>query len=171
MGPILFNIYINNIALAAGASYIHLYADDTIIYRSSASLTTALDSLQASFNKIQQILSSFHVVLNINKTKCLTFKRNLALADCPPKTLSLDGCVIDFVPCYKYLRIWLVNKLSFITHISVLLSKVKSHVDFLCNKSSFSLSVKHRLVKITLLPTLDYGVVFRRCVSTLFFTN
>ena len=34
LGPTLFSVYINDVALAAGDSLIHLYADDTILYTS-----------------------------------------------------------------------------------------------------------------------------------------
>ena len=32
LGPTLFSVYINDVALAAGDSLIHLYTDDTILY-------------------------------------------------------------------------------------------------------------------------------------------
>uniref|UniRef100_A0AAZ3P160 Reverse transcriptase domain-containing protein n=1 Tax=Oncorhynchus tshawytscha TaxID=74940 RepID=A0AAZ3P160_ONCTS len=38
LGPTLFSVYINDVALAAGDSLIHLYADDTILYTSGPSL-------------------------------------------------------------------------------------------------------------------------------------
>ena len=44
LGPILFSVYINDVALAAGDSLIHLYADDTILYTSGSSLDTVLTS-------------------------------------------------------------------------------------------------------------------------------
>uniref|UniRef100_A0A8C7CDY6 Reverse transcriptase domain-containing protein n=1 Tax=Oncorhynchus kisutch TaxID=8019 RepID=A0A8C7CDY6_ONCKI len=53
LGPTLFSVYINEVALAAGESLIHLYADDTILYTSGPSLDTVLTTLQASFNAIQ----------------------------------------------------------------------------------------------------------------------
>ncbi len=71
LGPILFNIYVNDIALAAGYSHVHLYADDTIIYTFSSSLTSTLSLLQASFTHIQYAFSSLQLVLNTNKTKPL----------------------------------------------------------------------------------------------------
>ena len=40
IGPTLFSVYINDVALAAGDSLIHLYADDTILYTSGPSLDT-----------------------------------------------------------------------------------------------------------------------------------
>ena len=45
LGPTLFSVYINDVALAAGDSLIHLYADDTILYTTGYSLDTVLTSL------------------------------------------------------------------------------------------------------------------------------
>ena len=49
----LFFVYINDFALAAGDSLIHLYADDILLYTSGPSLDTVLTNLQTSFNAIQ----------------------------------------------------------------------------------------------------------------------
>ena len=40
LGPTLFSVYINDVALAAGESLIHLYADDTTLYTSGTYLDT-----------------------------------------------------------------------------------------------------------------------------------
>jgi hypothetical protein len=40
LGPTLFSIYVYDIALAAGFSLIHLYADDTILFTSGHYLDT-----------------------------------------------------------------------------------------------------------------------------------
>ena len=53
LGPTLFSVYINDAALAAGDSLIHLYADGTLLYTSGPSLDTVLTNLQTSFNAIQ----------------------------------------------------------------------------------------------------------------------
>ena len=42
LGPTLFSVYINDVALAVGDSLIHPYADDTILYTSGPSLDTLL---------------------------------------------------------------------------------------------------------------------------------
>ena len=50
LGPTLFSVYINDVALAAGDFLIEIYADDTILYTSGLSLDTVLTNLQASFS-------------------------------------------------------------------------------------------------------------------------
>ena len=63
LGPTLFSIYINDVALAAGYSLIHLYADDTIFY-TSGPLDTVLTNLQTSFNAIQLFFRGLQLILN-----------------------------------------------------------------------------------------------------------
>uniref|UniRef100_A0A8C7KU43 Reverse transcriptase domain-containing protein n=1 Tax=Oncorhynchus kisutch TaxID=8019 RepID=A0A8C7KU43_ONCKI len=69
LGPTLFSVYINDVALAAGDSLIHLYADDTILYTSGPSLDTVLSNLQTSFNAIQHSFRGLQLLLNASKTK------------------------------------------------------------------------------------------------------
>ena len=83
LGPTLFSVYINDVALAAGDSLIHLYADDTILYTSGPSLDTVLTNLQTSFNAIQLSFCGLQLLLNTSKTKCMLFNRSLAAPACP----------------------------------------------------------------------------------------
>jgi hypothetical protein len=64
LGPTLFSVYINDVALAAGDSLIHLHADDTILYTSGPSLDFVLTYLQTSFNAIQHSFSGLQLFLN-----------------------------------------------------------------------------------------------------------
>ncbi len=85
---------------------------------------------------------------------------------CPFKISSLDGSELQFVNSYKYLGIWLDSSLSSDTHMNILLSKVRSRIGFLYrNKVSFIHSSKHILIKMSVLPFLDYGDVIYRSSS------
>uniref|UniRef100_A0A674E5U0 Reverse transcriptase domain-containing protein n=1 Tax=Salmo trutta TaxID=8032 RepID=A0A674E5U0_SALTR len=166
LGPTLFSVYINDVALAAGESLIHLYADDTILYTSGPSLDTVLTTLQTSFNAIQLSFRGLQLLLNTSKTKCMLFNRSLPAPARPSSITSLDGSNLEFVDNYKYLGVWLDCKLSFQTHINHLQSKVKSRIGFLFrNKASFTHAAKHTLVKLTILPILDFGDVIYKIAS------
>ena len=66
----------------------------------------------------------------------------------------------------KYLGVWLDCKLSFQTHIKHLQSKIQSRNGFLFrNKASFTHAAKHTLVKLTILPILDFGDVNYKIAS------
>jgi len=91
LGPTLFSIYINDVALAAGDSMIHLYADDTILYTAGPVLDTVLNNLQESFNNIQHSFCSFQLLLNSSKTKVMFFNRSHTVLDCSKSILTQDG--------------------------------------------------------------------------------
>ena len=104
LGPTLFSVYINEVALAAGDYLIHLYADDTILYTSGTSLDTSVNAIQLSFHGLQ-------LLLNASKTKCMLFNRLL-----PAPACTLDGSDLEYVDIYKYLGVWLtVNSPSRLT--------------------------------------------------------
>uniref|UniRef100_A0A8C7RJN6 Reverse transcriptase domain-containing protein n=1 Tax=Oncorhynchus mykiss TaxID=8022 RepID=A0A8C7RJN6_ONCMY len=164
LGPTLFSVYINEVALAAGESLIHLYADDTILYTSGPSLDTVLTTLQASFNAIQLSFRGLQLLLNTSKTKCMLFNRSLSAPARLSNITTPDGSDLEYVDNYKYLGVWLDCKLSFQTHIKHLQSKVKSRIGFLFrNKTSFTHAAKH--VKLTILPILDFGDVIYKIAS------
>jgi hypothetical protein len=91
LGPTLFSVYINDVALAAGDYLIHLYADDTILYTSGASLDTVLTNLQTSFNAIQHSFLGLQLLLNASKTKCISFNRSLTAPASPTSITTVDG--------------------------------------------------------------------------------
>jgi hypothetical protein len=67
LGPTLFSVYINDVALAAGDALIHLYADNTILYTSGPSLDTVLTNLQTSFSALQLSFRGLQLLLIVSK--------------------------------------------------------------------------------------------------------
>ena len=168
LGPTLFSVYINDVALAAGESLIHLYPDDTILYTSGPSLDTVLTTLQASFNAIQLSFRGLQLLLNTSKTKCMLFNRSLPAPTRLSNITTLDGSDLEYVDNYKYLGVWLDCKLSFQTHIKHLQSKIKSRISFLYrNKAFFTHAAKLTPVKLTILPILDFGDVIYNIASNI----
>uniref|UniRef100_A0A4W5JJP9 Reverse transcriptase domain-containing protein n=1 Tax=Hucho hucho TaxID=62062 RepID=A0A4W5JJP9_9TELE len=95
LGRILFSVSINDVALAAGDSLIHLYADDTILYTSGPSLDTVLTNLQTSFNAIQHSFRGLQLLLNASKTKCMLFNRSLPAPARPTSITTMDGSDLE----------------------------------------------------------------------------
>uniref|UniRef100_A0A8C7MEU3 Reverse transcriptase domain-containing protein n=1 Tax=Oncorhynchus kisutch TaxID=8019 RepID=A0A8C7MEU3_ONCKI len=166
IGPTRFSVYINDVALVAGDSLIHLYADDTILYTSGLSLDTVLTNLQTSFNAVQLSFRGLQLLLNSSKTKCKLFNRSLPAPIRLSSITNLDGSDLEYVDNYQYLGVWLDCKISFQTHIKHLQSKMKSRICFLFrNKASFTHAAKHTLVKLNILPILDFGNVIYKIAS------
>ena len=62
-------------------------------------------------------------------------------------------------------RSWLDCKLSFQTQIKHLQPKIKSGIGFLFHNKGSTPAAKHTLVKLTILPTLDFGDVIYKIAS------
>ena len=116
LGPVLFTIYINKIVSSLCDCQIHLYADDTILYCTADSATLAIEKLQRSFNTIQHSFNSLKLTLNDKKTKLMIFSNtpNIDLSNLCITTTN--GSSIEQVSEYKYLGIWLDDKLNFKHH-------------------------------------------------------
>uniref|UniRef100_A0A4W5R7G9 Tc1-like transposase DDE domain-containing protein n=1 Tax=Hucho hucho TaxID=62062 RepID=A0A4W5R7G9_9TELE len=99
----------------------------------------------------------------------MLFNRSLPAPARPTSITTLDGSDLEYVDNYKYLGVWLDCKLSFQTHIKHLQSKIKSRIGFLFrNKASFTHAAKLALVKLTILPILDFGdVIYKTASNTL----
>ena len=63
---------------------------------------------------------------------------------------------------WQYLGVWLDCKLSFQTNIKILQSKIKSRISFLFRNKA---SAKLTLLKLTILPILDFGDVIYKIAS------
>lgn len=96
----------------------------------------------------------------------MIFNRTHSVSSCPINITTLNGSKLEYVEKYKYLGVWLDPSLSFQTHINHLQSKIKSRIGFLFrNKASFTLPAKQALVKMTIIPMLDFSDVVYRTAS------
>lgn len=91
---------------------LHLSADDTVIYANAPSLIQAVEELQTAFKSLLTSLYGLKLILTAQKTKLITFTR----ARSQPEMVSIltsGGTPIEKVLFYKYLGLWLDNKLSY----------------------------------------------------------
>lgn len=116
LGPVLFTIYINNITSSITNCNAHLYADDTVLYCFSNTAHSATQILQQAFDNLQNALCNLKLVLNANKTKYMLFSRARDIVDIADNGLhvaTINGHSIERVSQYKYLGIWLDQKVNF----------------------------------------------------------
>ena len=125
IGPLLFIIYANDLpAVFPGTS---LFADDTTLLTSSASLTGLKNNLRAGIQEVLSWMSSWRLSPNLSKTKIMLF---------PPQreftTLTRANFPnpIDILSSHKHLGIVIDSALSWVPHI-----------EYICKKSSKSLGI------------------------------
>ncbi len=155
LAPLLFSIFINELGQVIKSAKLHFYADDTIIYSTASSLSQAIETLQDSFYTFQRNLLKLKLDLNENKTKYIIFTRSRSMITAPP-ILTIDDLHIERVSTYKYLGIWLDEKLAFDVHIDYLVKRLKPRLGFLFRqKKCFSFGARKRIIQSTILPILD----------------
>ena len=81
---------------------------------------------------------------------------------------TTNGSSIEKVSVYKYLGIWLDDKLTFKHHIDNLVTKLRQKIGCLYrNKTSFPILCRRRIIEATFLSVLDYGdVVYRHAAAS-----
>ena len=73
---------------------------------------------------------------------------------------TLAGHTIEQVKVYKYLGVWVDDKLSFTVHVDNLIRRLKLKIGFYYwHKACFSFEARKEMVRCTLLSVLDFSDV------------
>ena len=151
LGPLLFNIFINDLNFCVPNVSLPLYSDDTTAYLSDVSPTI----LEFSFRKLQTLSSWFesnHLTVNSTKTQ------PLSVGPCAYYySLFLNNARIEFLRSIKILGVTLDKDLSYKEHISDQLKKAYAKASALRRIRRF---LPHdamiKLYKAFILPHLEY---------------
>ena len=73
LGPLLFLIYINDLAMVLDAFLSVLFADDTNLFISGHDIETLCNKINEDLEKIQEWLSANKLFLNVMKTHYMVF--------------------------------------------------------------------------------------------------
>ena len=88
----------------------------------------------------------------------MLFSRSKNIDSSSLSLCTLNGVNIEQVSEYKYLGIWLDEKLKFSFHIELLAKQLRIKIGFLYrHKSSLPISCRKRIVEAVFMPVLDYG--------------
>ena len=106
LGPLLFNLYINDLnkQISANTKIIN-YADDTIILTYNTDLNLATYNLEQSIRNISEYYEKQRLMLNRSKTEFITFSKKCKLEETKRNNLLIGNYKIPKVNCVKYLGI------------------------------------------------------------------
>ena len=124
LGPLLFLLYINDIVLSSNILKFITFADDTCLFISHKSKLILNELLNEELLKVNDWLIANKLSLNIKKTKTLLYRHKNG----NNKTFmeaSINGTNIEEVTCFKYLGVYLDNKLTFKEHTDHVIDKLK----------------------------------------------
>lgn len=128
LGPILFNIYLNNLFQQGSSGQIVSFADDTAILYTADSWETLLAKAEKDLKKIKQWFDLRLLTINFSKTKYVPFSINKITALPPLKISDGDGnnFEIPAVNEIKYLGITIDCYLRWDKHLRNLTQKIRS---------------------------------------------
>lgn len=126
LGPILFNIFINDIFYFLTCTEMCNYADDNTIYTSASSINTVKSQLLVDTMILLDWFSSNHMVLNLDKCQFICF-------GIPHLNVSLEISNL-VLHCQNHVTLLGINidqKLSFDKHIKSLCKRASSYINII----------------------------------------
>ena len=155
LGPLLFIIYINDIEEGM-KSKVRLFADDCIIYREIRSNEDE-DKMQGDLGKLGEWIVINELNVNVGKCKWVRFTRKREEQK-KEYLYLLRGENLERVCKYKYLGVWIEERLLWGDHINVICKKGKKLVNLVMRglKGS-SKKVKEMAYKSLVRPGIEYA--------------
>ena len=129
LGPLLFNIFINDLFLFVSSSNLSNCTDDNTLYASGFNLEEVKSCLSAAFDAVTEWFYENHMALNAGKCHFMCLGK-----DTRNETFTFKGLVMKNSKGQKILGVTIDNKLTF-----------KSHIKNLCKKASQKIGSLSRL--------------------------
>jgi len=166
LGPLLFNLYINDLPSVLKLTKIHIYADDIQIYLycNKHYISKSLNDINLDLDRIYNWAKSNHLCINPSKSKCLIIgKKQIDTSEFIPPHIGNEP--INFCNHAKNLGITFNQTLNWDNHISIVVGKVYGMLRILWKSQHFTpIHIRLLLSKTYLIPTLLYGCeIFANC--------
>ena len=140
LGPLLFNIYINDIFYFAEEDKVTNYADDTTPYSIDVNIETLIDNLQFTTNTLLTWFDNNFFKLNPDKCKLLITNH------VDDVTINVNNTIIKAEKSVKLLGIKIDNELKFNDHITNLCKNANLKLHALARISHLMDKEKLRIV-------------------------
>ena len=129
LGPLLFNIFINDLFLSIEKCELCNYADDNTLYASQNNLDRLISDLQYDFKKMSNWFENNSMILNPDKCHFMLFGTS------EKKDLYCDDKVIKQSPQEAVLGIIIDDQLSFQPHMEKLFKTINQKLNALTRES------------------------------------
>ena len=127
LGPLLFNIFLNDLFLFISKSSLSNYADDSTLYTFGDNLKKIKDNLRNSFDTVHQWFYENYLVLNPGKCHFMCLENNTE-----NETFLFFNILMENSKEQIILGVTIDNKLNFKSHISELCKKPSQKISALC---------------------------------------
>lgn len=155
LGPLLFLVYINDIASNISSS-IRLFADDCVIYKKITCMADVAE-LQSDLSRLKEWCSNWQMEINVEKTKHLKFTN---ISSACSNSYKINDIVIEKVTSFKYLGVILTSDLSWAAHIEHVTNKAFKKLGLLKRRLHFSnKDTRLHAFKSLIRPSLEYASI------------
>ena len=155
MGPLLFNIVINDLKSATSKFDLVMYADDTTLF------STVSKEIEQNINKeiykITTWLHSNNLRLNVSKFKFMIFFKHPKVT--PKLNISVNDNQIDQVDEFNFLGIIIDQSVTWVSHIRKISLKISRVIGILRKlKRTFPQYILRTIYNSLVHPHLIYGL-------------
>ena len=171
LGPLLFLIYVNDMANSSDILKFSQFADDSTATHSSRKLRDTISIIETEFEKILNWLATNKLIINLKKTHIMLFTNKKRPNEVK---LNVNGSIITEETESKFLGVIVDNKLSWKPHIKYISNKISKSLSVLRYlRYSFPKSILKTLYLSLVLPYLMYcniiwGSAFKTTLRPLF---
>ncbi|GFT55590.1 probable RNA-directed DNA polymerase from transposon X-element [Trichonephila clavipes] len=155
LGPVLFNLYVNDIIKSTN-TMICMYADDTAILSRHYDPDTFTKNINTHLAHLVKWFSVWKIALNTSKTEAVSFSQKR-----PPPEITLQNQRIPWSQHTKYLGVIIDKNLTFRQHITHIRNKFKNASRILYSligkKSKLNRHNKMLIYTLILKPLLTYA--------------
>ena len=156
LGPLLFLIYINDLASICNQLFPVMYADDSNLFAEGSDIIELQNIMNRELVKVSRWLRLNKLSLNIDKTHFMIFKRQRRLVESVPE-ICIDSNSIHQVAKTKFLGVYIDENLSWNAHINYISGKVSRGIGVLKKAKRYLNSTTLHLLYYTFIyPYLGY---------------
>ena len=157
LGPLLFLLYINDIANSVPTVKIHLFADDTNFFISGKNIQNVISNCNDALAKLTDWLLANKLSLNTEKT-CFSFFSRQSLND-SEISIKVNKKEIKRVPNSKYLGVIIDEDLTWAKHIDFVKNKIIRFAGMLYKiRTLLSQSILRMIYFSMIYPHILYGI-------------
>ena len=155
LGPLLFLIYINDLANVCTSSFPILFADDTNLFNHGKDMFSLQATLNQELANISQWLKVNKLSLNIKKTMYMVFTRKKTQS--ADIKIEIDNEIISETKSSKFLGVHIDNKLNWKMHVDYVSGKIARGIGILVkDRKVFSNECMINLYYAFIYPYLIY---------------
>ena len=148
LGPLLFLIYINDIARVSKLFSIFLFADDTTILDTDKDLPILVTRLNCELLVLDKWFKANKLSVNTEKTKYIIFGEDRRHTPKITTEILINGQILEKVSSIKFLGVDIDSNLGWKTHINRIQNKVASVIGILSK-------IRHKISKAAALLIYD----------------